>query len=80
MTRFEMINIVGSQYNTENIENGEFSYAVALGGVANLANPTHFKLDIRFYDEATKTAVLIETKPRFRETDEPQLFAYISNE
>lgn len=80
MTRFEMINIVGSQYNTENIESGEFSYAVALGGVANLANPTHYKLDIRFYDEATKTAVLIETKPRFRETDEPQLFAYISNE
>lgn len=80
MTRFEMINIVGSQYNTENIENGEFSYAVALGGVANLANPTHYKLDIRFYDEATKTAVLIETKPRFRKTDEPQLFAYISNE
>ncbi len=80
MTRFEMINTVGSQYNTENIENGEFSYAVALGGVANLANPTHYKLDVRFFDETTKTAVLIETKPRFRETDEPQLFAYVSNE
>lgn len=80
MTRFEMINTVGPQYHTENIENGEFSYAVALGGLANLANPTHYKLDVRFYDEVTKTAVLIETKPRFRETDEPQLFAYVSNE
>ena len=80
MTRFEMINTVGPQYHTENIENGEFSYAVALGGLANLANPTHYKLDVRFYDEVTQTAVLIETKPRFRETDEPQLFAYVSNE
>ncbi len=75
-----MITIVGSQYLTENIENGEFSYAIALNGTQNLAVSSHYKVDLRFVDEATNTIVLIETKQRFRASDEEQLFAYVANE
>ena len=80
MTRFEIISTIGSEYLTENIENGEFSYAVALNGTQNLAVSSHFKVDMRFIDETTNTVVLIETKQRFRVADEAQLFAYVANE
>lgn len=40
----------------------------------------HYKLDIRFYDEASETAVLIETKRRFTSADKDQLFAYVALE
>ena len=71
-----MIQTVGQKYLTSNIENGEFSYVQALGHSLS----GHFKLDIRFYDEAEKLAVLIETKPKFKETDEGQLFDYVALE
>ena len=76
MDRITMIQTVGQKYLTSNIENGEFSYVQALGHSLS----GHFKLDIRFYDEAEKLAVLIETKPKFKETDEGQLFDYVALE
>lgn len=76
MERIKMIQIVGLDFLTSNIENGEFSYAQVLG--RSLSG--HYKLDIRFFDEETKTAVLIETKQRFKEEDKAQLFAYVTLE
>lgn len=76
MERIKMIKTVGLNYLTSNIENGEFSYAQVLE--RPLAG--HFKLDIRFYDNESKTAVLIETKKRFKEDDKAQLFAYVTLE
>lgn len=76
MERIKMIQTVGLDFLTSNIENGEFSYAQVL------ARPLsgHYKLDIRFYDDESKTAVLIETKQRFKDDDKEQLFAYVSLE
>lgn len=76
MDRITMIQTVGLDYLTSNIENGEFSYAQVLG--RSLSG--HYKLDIRFYDEANKLAVLIETKTKFKESDEAQLFDYVALE
>ncbi len=76
MDRITMIQIVGQQYLTSNIENGEFSYAQVIERTLS----GHYKLDIRFYDPENKLSVLIETKPRFRSSDEGQLFDYVSLE
>lgn len=76
MERIKMIQTVGIDFLTSNIENGEFSYAQVLG--RSLSG--HYKLDIRFFDEESKTAVLIETKQRFKEEDKTQLFAYVTLE
>lgn len=59
-----------------NIENNEFSYQQVL----DRSLSGHYKLDIRFYDEASETAVLIETKRRFSSADKDQLFAYVALE
>ena len=76
MDRITMIQTVGQQYLTSNIENGEFSYAQVIERTLS----GHYKLDIRFYDSENKLSVLIETKPRFRSGDEGQLFDYVSLE
>lgn len=76
MDRITMIHTVGLGFLTSNIENGEFSYAKVL----NRSLTGHFKLDIRFFDKDSKTAVLIETKPKFKEADKEQLFAYVALE
>lgn len=76
MERIKMMQTVGLDFLTSNIENGEFSYAQVLG--RSLTG--HFKLDIRFFDRDSKTAVLIETKKRFNDDDKEQLFAYVSLE
>lgn len=76
MDRITMIRTVGLDFLTSNIENGEFSYAQVL----NRSLSGHFKLDIRFYDEVNKLAVLIETKVKFKEADETQLFDYVKLE
>ena len=76
MDRINMIKTVGLNFLTSNIENGEFSYAQVLERPLS----GHFKLDIRFYDKESKTAVLIETKQRFKEEDKAQLFAYVTLE
>ena len=76
MDRITMIRTVGLDFLTSNIENGEFSYAQVLERPLS----GHYKLDIRFYDKESKTAVLIETKQRFKDDDKAQLFAYVALE
>ena len=76
MDRITMIQTVGQQYLTSNIENNEFSYAQVIERTLS----GHYKPDIRFYDPENKLAVLIETKPRFKARDEEQLFVYVSLE
>ena len=71
-----MIDCVGRSYQSSNLENGEFSYAKALE--ENISG--HKFLDIRFYDETTKVAVLIETKQNFKPKDKKQLFDYVALE
>ena len=53
MDRTAMINTIGIDYHTPNIEGGEYSYVQAAGSKDNLLkalgrNPEHFKLDIRW--------------------------------
>ncbi len=71
-----MIQTVGREFLISNIENNEFSYQQVL----ERSLSGHYKLDIRFYDEASETAVLIETKRRFTSADKDQLFAYVALE
>lgn len=68
MTRHEIIERIGSQYHTSNIEGGEYSYIKEAGSRNNLKKMlgrdfSHFKLDIRF--EAGNVVVLVETKQNF---------------
>lgn len=67
MKRTEMINVVGNDFNTTNIEGGEYSYVKEAGSKDKLVAAVghsleHFKLDIRFEKEGV--AVLIETKQK----------------
>lgn len=83
MDRTAMINTIGIDYHTPNIEDGEYSYVQAAGSKDNLLkalgrNPEHFKLDIRF--EYGDVVVLIETKQRFTKKDEKQLNDYLQEE
>ena len=83
MDRTAMINTIGIDYHTPNIEGGEYSYVQAAGSKDNLVkalgrNPEHFKLDIRF--EYGDVVVLIETKQRFTKKDEKQLNDYLQEE
>lgn len=71
-----MVQTVGQQYLTSNIEEGGFSYAQVIDRTLS----GHYKLDIRFYDSTKKIAILIETKPRFKKSDETQLFDYVTLE
>ena len=77
MERIDMINYIGREYLTQNIENGEFSYQQVLDEKI----VGHYKLDLRFYDSKNKVAVLIETKKRFQvKKDKKQLFDYVELE
>lgn len=76
MERIDIIECVGRQYLTSNIENGEFSYSQQIDRVLS----GHFKLDIRFYDEKSNVAILIETKKKFTDKDKTQLFDYVKLE
>ena len=83
MNRVEIINRIGIQYLTTNIENGEYSYVVEAGSKAKLEQylgraVKHFKLDIRFEDE--DFVVLVETKPNFVKSDIKQLKEYLEEE
>lgn len=73
MTRNEMINVVGNQFHTANIEGGEFSYVKEAGSIERLHQCLgydfqHYKLDIRF--KSDDVVVLIETKQSFVKADE----------
>lgn len=83
MKRTEMINVVGNDFNTTNIEGGEYSYVKEAGSKDKLVAAVghsleHFKLDIRF--EKDGVAVLIETKQKFVEKDQDQLLEYVEEE
>ena len=83
MNRVSMVNRIGEQYLTSNIEGGEFSYAKAAGGMDKLTKklgrrPEHFKLDIRF--KHNDIVVLVETKQNFVESDADQLREYLEEE
>ena len=78
-----MINVVGNDFNTTNIEGGEYSYVKEAGSKDKLVAAVghsleHFKLDIRF--EKDGVAVLIETKQKFVEKDQDQLLEYVEEE
>ena len=76
MERINIVDCVGRNYCTSNIEGGEFSYKQVLENVTQ----KHFKLDIRFYDATEKVSVLIETKQNFKPKDKLQLFDYVALE
>jgi len=83
MDRVSMVNRVGLEYLTSNIEGGEYSYAKEAGTKEKLVQalgyePNHFKLDIRF--EHNDVVVLIETKQNFTASDEAQLAEYLAEE
>ena len=83
MTRYEIIERIGSEYHTANIEGGEYSYIKEAGSRSNLKNALgrdfeHFKLDIRF--ESGNVVVLVETKQDFVDSDALQLAEYVAEE
>lgn len=78
-----MIEIIGKEFLTSNIETGEYSYVRAAGGKTKLEKKvghpiSHFKLDIRF--ECDDIVILIETKQNFVLSDEKQLKEYLEEE
>lgn len=84
MDRVSMVNRVGIQYLTSNIEGGEYSYIQEAGSREKLIRvlgyePNHFKLDIRFEND-NDIVVLIETKQNFNDNDENQLREYLAEE
>ena len=84
MDRVSMVNRVGIQYLTSNIEGGEYSYIQEAGSKEKLIRvlgyePNHFKLDIRFEND-NDIVVLIETKQNFNDSDKNQLKQYLEEE
>ena len=84
MNRVSMVNRVGIQYLTSNVEEGEYSYIQEAGSKEKLIRilghePNHFKLDIRFEND-NDVVVLIETKQNFNDNDENQLKEYLAEE
>ena len=78
-----MIDRIGKEYLTNNIEAGEYSYVQEASSKEKLEKAVghavkHFKLDIRF--ENNSVAVLIETKQSFTKADEKQLAEYVEEE
>lgn len=83
MDRTAIINKIGIDYHTPNIEGGEYSYVQEAGSKESLIKalgriPEHFKLDIRF--ESEDVVVLVETKQVFAKKDELQLAEYLQEE
>ena len=76
MKRLDIIETIGKKFLTANIENDEFSYLQVLKRPVK----DHWKLDIRFYDEKSDVAVLVEAKRIYKAKDVKQLFAYVDLE
>lgn len=76
MKRLDIIETIGKKFLTANIENDEFSYLQVLKRPIK----DHWKLDIRFYDEKSDVAVLVEAKRIYKAKDVKQLFAYVDLE
>lgn len=78
-----MVNRIGVDFLTSNIEGGEYSYVLEAGSKESLINalgyePKHYKLDIRF--ETQDVVILVETKQKFTAKDEKQLKEYLDEE
>lgn len=87
MIRNEIINTIGRNYLTTNIENDEYSYPKAYTAAhkdfASVKRGSHQTLDIRFIDKQARVAVLVETKQNFDnayEKNMKQLDAYMAYE
>jgi len=83
MDRVSMVNRIGVDFLTSNIEGGEYSYVLEAGSKESLINalgyePKHYKLDIRF--ETQDVVILVETKQKFTAKDEKQLKEYLDEE
>ena len=83
MDRVSIVNRIGKEYNTTNIENGEYSYVAAAGTIKKLEKMLgrsfeHYKLDLRFQKD--DVVILIETKVDFKKSDEAQLKEYLEIE
>ena len=83
MDRVSIVNKIGKEYNTTNIEGGEYSYVAASGSKEKLENLlsrtyNHYKLDLRFQKD--DVVILIETKQNFKKSDEAQLKEYLDEE
>ncbi len=83
MDRVSIVNRIGKEYNTTNIEGGEYSYVAAAGSKEKLENLLgrtykHYKLDLRFQKD--DVVILIETKQNFKKSDEIQLKDYLDEE
>lgn len=81
MDRTSIVNRIGNEYHTANIENGEYSYIQAAGSKKDLINaldgyvPKHYLIDLRF--QAGDTIILVETKQNATDADEDQLREYL---
>lgn len=87
MIRTEIINTIGRQFLSTNIENDEFSYQKAFTAAhkdfAAVKIGSFKDLDIRFVDKQARVAVLVETKQNFDavyEKAKQQLDAYMAYE
>lgn len=72
MTRHDIIERIGSQYHTANIEEDGYSYVKAVGGKDKLKqklghSPSHYKLDIRFENSGGSLSLLRRNKTLFRQ-------------
>lgn len=83
MNRHDMIERIGKEYLTTNIEAGEYSYVKEAGSKVALEKAvghpiSHFEIDLRF--EYTDIVILVETKQNFKDSDAAQLKEYLECE
>lgn len=79
MERYEIIEKIGREFYSSNLENGEFSYSKALNSIGKSisdyrnsnSKKNHNYLDIRF--ENDRLAILVETKNRFDKWDKSEI-------
>lgn len=77
LPRYQIIQLIGADYIKHNTEKDEFSYQQ----VIERHLEGHVFIDIRFFDEVNKVAVLVETKnKKFQKKDITQLFDYVKLE
>lgn len=92
MARIDIINRIGTEFLTSNIENGEFSYKKAFSErhinfddlkITNSKGRTYQNLDLRFCDDKNKFVIIVETKQDFNDDFDSaldQLSAYAKYE
>lgn len=84
MDRTSIINTIGNEYHTSNVENGEYSYIQAAGSKKKLIKsldgyvPKHYRVDLRF--QSDDIVILVETKKEYTDADENQLKEYLMEE